>query len=192
MAGDLDVSRESLRRRALIVEAQRIERAAWVWSVLYRLECRWWRRLNTLLLALATVLAAVSGGAGFSQLVDRRIAAAFALGAAAVAGVSTALGTATRASSAEAAASADLVVSDTARAFHLTVAPYVSLDQAVADFEKLCKQRDQVVAAMPTIHYSTSHRGRFKRLWADVKADQAAQLSAVHNTTDENDRSPGV
>ena len=37
---------EALRVRALIVEAQAIERAAWVWSVLYRAEGRLWRRLT--------------------------------------------------------------------------------------------------------------------------------------------------
>jgi hypothetical protein len=185
MAPDLDVSGKSMRRHALIVEAQGIERAAWVWSVLYRRECRWWRRLNTFLLILTALLAAVSGGVGFSQLVDRRIAAAFALSAAAVAGVSTVLGAAVRATSAEAAASANMTLVEAARPFYLTVAPYVTLERAVAGFERLCKQRDQVIASAPMTHLPI-HKRRFRRLWAEAKANQAARLAEVIETQEDH------
>jgi len=162
----------------LIVEAQAIERAAWVWSVLYRSEGRLWRRLNTGLIALAAILAAISSGAGFSQATTRAVAAAIAAAAAATAALGSALSAGTRASNAEAAATSDMALADAARAFYLTVAPYVTTEEAVAGFERLCAQRDQVVASTPITHLPF-RRGRLGRLWTRADTIQKRRLAEV-------------
>ena len=42
MGADDGRPEQAARREALLVEARAVERAAWVWSVLYRSECRRW------------------------------------------------------------------------------------------------------------------------------------------------------
>ncbi len=68
-----------------------------------------------------------------------------------------------------------MALADAARAFHLTVAPYVTTKEAVAGFEKLCAQRDQVVASVPITHMPM-YRRRFKR---QAEAGQKLRLSEL-------------
>ena len=126
---------------------------------------------------------------GLSEVADRHVAGILALAAAASAAIGTALAGGTRASTAEVAASADIALVDAARTFHLTVAPYVTLNDAVEGFDKLCKQRDEVVAAMPMTHLPTGRR-RFRRLWQEAKGNQDRRLSEVAAALDRSPSAP--
>jgi len=119
---------------------------------------RWWRRFNTFLVALAAVLAALSGAAGLSEAVNHKVLAVLALLAAAISAVSAALGAAGRASTALNAATADTMLADSARRFYLTIAPHMAIEEVRAQFDRLCEQRNRVVAASPGDVMPWTHR----------------------------------
>jgi hypothetical protein len=149
---------ERFERTTLIDEARRIERRASVWGAVYLSGARWWRRFNTFLVALAAVLAALSGAAGLSEAVNHKVLAVLALLAAAISAVSAALGAAGRASTALNAATADTMLADSARRFYLTIAPHMAIEEVRAQFDRLCEQRNRVVAASPGDVMPWTHR----------------------------------
>jgi len=144
--------REQSRRVALRDETKHVERLAWAWSALFRQEARWWRRLNLLLTVFAATLAAASASAGLAALTTQRVAGLIALAASIVSAIAAALGGSNRASVAQAAATANMTLSDSARAFHRTTAPFAPMDEVMTSFQELCQRRDQVVASSPGNH----------------------------------------
>jgi hypothetical protein len=157
----------SFERNALVSEARRIERRASIWSSVHRREARMWRRLNTLLVCIAALLAAVSGGTGLTAVLGRDWVAMLALLAAAASAVTAALGASQRASASMNGAIADMTLADSARRYYLTIAPHVSIQEARSHFDRLCEHRDRVVAASPGDTDPWFHRS-YSRIRAHV------------------------
>lgn len=140
------------RRSAICEEAQYIERAAWGWSVIYRRESTWWRRINLSLTMTAAALAATSAATGLTAVAGRPVTALLALGAAIIAALAGTLGASARADTARAAAHSETYVRDAARKFHRTIAPFAPMNEVIEKFNELCESRDKIVANAPGTH----------------------------------------
>jgi len=136
------------QRLAYMQEAHYIEKAAEIWSSVYRRETVRWRRYSMYLSLISAVAAAAAAGTGLTG--DRPVAAAsIALAASVMAAVSSTLGGAKRTEDEQKAAVANTVLADSARVFRTTSAPYEPMENVEKLFVKLCQQRDRVVADSP-------------------------------------------
>ncbi len=124
------------------------------------MEAVWWRRVNSLVIAVAGILAAVSGGSTLAAATSGRVSGAIALAAAAMSALAVGLSGGSRASEYEMAANSDTALADAASVFVKTLAPYLAMSDVVRHFEILCAHRDRVVATSPPSYVPWARRQR--------------------------------
>jgi hypothetical protein len=141
---------ESELRDSMSEEAMRIEYWARTWDATYRTLAQRWSTVNSVLVAIAALLAAAAGATGLGKVWSGSLGPGLlALTAAAISGTASALGTSGRATLYNTAAASNSALADAARVFRSTVVRDRPLDEVNREFEALCKQRDTAVASAP-------------------------------------------
>ena len=158
------------RRAAFIDEARQIEHVAESWSKAQSSQGRWWRRTNTLLTVVASVIAAVAGGTILANSRYTVLAGVSALVAAALSAAASGLGAAGRSTEFYSAASANLKLAAHARVFRTTIVQYVPMEQATRSFDSLCDERDKVIADSP-LKLGVWNMSRFDRAMAMIEGN---------------------
>jgi hypothetical protein len=140
---------ETAQRAAMKEEAERIEAWGRVWDTAYRGDANRWSHIAVVMGVVAAVLGAVAGYSGLAKVTGAFGVSLLALAAAVVAGVTSSVRPAAKSTDFSASAVDNSTVADKARVFRLTQVDFDSIETAVADFTKLCEQRDVAVKAAP-------------------------------------------
>jgi hypothetical protein len=139
----MDADKE--RRQAIREQAGQIEREAYSWHEAQLSQAAWWRRWNTVLRSAAGVLAAVAGTTVLASSGYRVLAGVAALSAAVLSAATSALGTTARSNEYYKAAATNLNLSEDAKAFRTTEAPFLAPDELTRKWEALRAQRREAV-----------------------------------------------
>ncbi len=130
-------------------EAERIETWARIWDDADRKDATRWSHFNFELVIGAGVLSAAAASTGLTKSFGGVGTGLLALAAAILSAVATALRPATMSAQFNTAASANSGLADSARVFRTTVVDYLSIQDVIMEFKKLCDRRDTVVTNAP-------------------------------------------
>lgn len=154
-------------RIALIGEARKIETSAKEWSYAYRGRAAFFHAISSYLALGSAVLATAAGG---TSIVKSPVAGGvLALAAAVVAAISSTVGATTRTQQENLGAIQNTTLSDAARVFATTVAPFASREDTIRTFMLLLAQRDEVVRKAPV-----EARGTVKTIREKLIQDEQA------------------
>ncbi len=142
---------DDLRRSAVLHEARFLEEKGLGGYKAHRKEADYWRRMNYTLVSLAGTLAAVAGGTGLASVIDRRLAGAIALLAAAASAAAAAIGAPNRVGQHQSAATDFYRLAYSLKEFRANTGRYGTRQEMLADFAKLTKRWDQVIASLAAV-----------------------------------------
>jgi hypothetical protein len=156
------------QRSAILGEATFLEKKALAGYKAHRKEADYWRRMNYMLVSSAGILAAVAGGTGLADLLDRRLAGAIALMAAAASAAAAGIGAPNRVAQHQTAATDFYRLAYSLREFCENAGRYSPRQEVLANFAKLTKRWDEVIASLVAVPLP-AHRHELE--WS-IRSDQ--------------------
>jgi len=125
-------------------ELRRIEEAAMLSAQSQFEQAKFWRAVNLLLGAPASVLAAIAGATILAATTNHLVAGSLALAAAGLGALMTTLGAGHRSAQAHASANQYLALQTDARILRTVDLPHLSRDEARAQLAQLTARRDEI------------------------------------------------